>query len=128
MKLLLDTHTFIWWDSQADKLSPEIISLCKDRTNTLYLSVASVWEMQIKTQLRNLTLNMPLDEVIESQRLKNRIQILPIELEHVLTINQLPYLHKDPFDRMLVAQALAEKMIILSKDSDLRKYPVTVIW
>lgn len=128
MKLLLDTHAFIWWDSQADKLSAEVLALCMDRTNSIYLSVASIWEMQIKTRLGNLTLNMPLKDVIEGQRSKNRVRILPIELEHVLTIENLPYLHKDPFDRMLVAQAVWEQMIILSKDPEIKKYPVTVTW
>ncbi|MBK7598943.1 MAG: type II toxin-antitoxin system VapC family toxin [Acidobacteria bacterium] len=128
MKLLLDTHTFIWWDSQPGNLSAKALEFCKDKTNTLIVSVASIWEMQIKAQLGNLTLNMPLAEIIESQRQNNKIQILPVEIEHVLAINQLPLHHKDPFDRILIAQALTENVTLLSKDPEFSKYPVTVIW
>jgi PIN domain nuclease of toxin-antitoxin system len=78
MKLLLDTHAFIWWDSEPAKLSPQALTLCQDRTNSLLLSVASAWEMQIKLQLGKLKLTMPLAEIIESQQQRNNIEILPV--------------------------------------------------
>jgi PIN domain nuclease of toxin-antitoxin system len=80
MKLLLDTHAFIWWDSEPAKLSPQVLSLCQDRQNTLLLSVASVWEMQIKLQMGKLKLALPLAELIESQQQTNNLQILPVLL------------------------------------------------
>lgn len=96
MKLLLDTHTFIWWDSETARLLPHALALCQDRQNVLLLSVVSVWEMQIKLQLGKLRLALPLKEIIE---------ILPVTLAHVLALENLPAYHKDPFDRLLVAQA-----------------------
>lgn len=100
MKFLLDTHTFIWWDSEPAKLSPHALALCQDRHNVFLLSVVSVWEMQIKLQLGKLTLALSLREIIESQRQTNNIEILPITLAHVLALEKLPTHHKDPFDRL----------------------------
>lgn len=103
MKLLLDTHAFIWWDSEPAKPSPQVLSLCQDRQNTLFLSAASVWEMQIKLQMGKLKLTLPLAELIESQQQTNNLQILPVLLTHVLALEHLPAHHKDPFDRLLIA-------------------------
>jgi PIN domain nuclease of toxin-antitoxin system len=86
MKLLLDTHTFIWWDSEPARLLPHALALCQDRQNVLLLSVVSVWEMQIKLQLGKLRLALPLKEIIE---------ILPVTLAHVLALENLPAYHKD---------------------------------
>lgn len=80
MKILLDTHTFIWWDSEIDKLSQVALDLCKDPTNTLFLSAASVWEMQIKLQLGKLKVKILLTELIETQVHTNNLEILPIRL------------------------------------------------
>lgn len=128
MKLLLDTHTFVWWDSEPDKLSPQALVLCQDRQNTLYLSVASIWEMQIKLQLGKLRLALPLKEIVESQRQTNSVEILPITLAHVLALENLPAHHKDPFDRLLVAQAIVEEAVLVSGDPSVAKYPVRVVW
>jgi PIN domain nuclease of toxin-antitoxin system len=128
MKLLLDTHTFIWWDSELDKLSSRVLALCQDQTNILLLSVASVWEMQIKLQLGKMKLALPLAEVIESQRQTNNIDLLPVTLAHVLALQNLPVHHKDPFDRLLVAQANVEGATLLSSDRVFAKYPVKLIW
>lgn len=109
MKLLLDTHTFIWWDSEPARLSPRALALLTERQNTLLLSVISIWEIQIKLQLGKLRLAVPLKEIVESQQQTNNVQILPLTLEHVLALENLPAHHKDPFDRLLVAQAIVEK-------------------
>lgn len=90
MKLLLDTHAFIWWDNEPAKLSPRVLALCQDRANTVLLSVASVWEMQIKFQLGKLKLSLPLAEMIASQKRINNIRMLPIILAHVLALQDLP--------------------------------------
>ena len=128
MKILLDTHAFIWWDSEPDKLSPPALTGCQDRTNTLLLSVASVWEMQIKSQLGKLKLNLPLAEVIEGQRKANNIEILPVMLAHVFALQNLPLHHKDPFDRILIAQANVENVAVVSNDPLFAQYPVKLLW
>ena len=128
MKLLLDTHTFIWWDSEPAKLSPRALALCQDQANTVFLSVASVWEMQIKLQLGKLKLNLPLAEVVESQRQTNNVEVLPVTLTHVLALESLPAHHKDPFDRLLIAQAKVEEAVLVSGDPIFAKYPVQSVW
>lgn len=128
MNLILDTHTFMWWDSAPSQLPKEILRLCHDENNTLILSIASVWEMQIKSQLGKLTLNMPLPDLVASQQELNNIQVLPINLAHVLWLNNLPLHHNDPFDRLLIAQAIVEEAVLLSKDLAFSAYPVKVIW
>ena len=128
MKLLLDTHTFIWWDSAPNKLTPQVLALCQDPANEMLLSVVSVWEMQIKSQLGKLQLNLPLREIIEGQQQTNNIQVLEITLAHVLALTGLPTPHKDPFDRLLVAQANVEDIVLVSRDKIFEQYPVKLLW
>jgi PIN domain nuclease of toxin-antitoxin system len=128
MKLLLDTHAFIWWDSEPEKLSAKVLSLCQNQENTLVLSVVSVWEIQIKNQLGKLNLGTALTEIIENQNKINRIKVLPVNLGHVLYLDKLPNHHKDPFDRLLIAQANTEGFVLLSRDKVFEKYPVKLIW
>lgn len=128
MKLLLDTHTFIWWDLEPERLSPRVLSLCQDANNRMVLSVASVWEMQIKIQLGKLQFPKPLDQMIAEQQETNQIEILPVALEHVLALAELPMLHKDPFDRLIVAQAKTEALTLLSRDPRVAAYGVAVDW
>jgi PIN domain nuclease of toxin-antitoxin system len=128
MKLLLDTHTFLWWDNEPDKLSERALALCRDRSNVLLLSVASVWEMQIKHQAGKLDLSLPLAAMVAGQMETNQIQVLPITIEHVLALEALPNHHKDPFDRLLVAQAVAEEVMLVTRDPLFSRYPVTVVW
>jgi PIN domain nuclease of toxin-antitoxin system len=128
MKVLLDTHAFIWWDSDPTKLSPQACAACEDRTNVVLLSVASAWEMQIKLQLGKLDLRLPLAEVIASQQQTNDIQVLPVALGHVLALQNLPAHHKDPFDRLLIAQANVEEAVLISHDPVFAHYPVKVLW
>ena len=128
MKLLLDSHTFIWWDNDLGKLSPKVLALCQDSANTLLVSVASIWEIQIKLQLGKLTLPLSLSDMVTTQQRVNSIEVVPITLTHALTLDSLTWHHKDPFDRMLVAQANVEEAILLSKDSVFSLYSVAVQW
>ena len=128
MRLLLDTHTFIWWDSEPAKLSPKMLALCQNPDNELILSVASLWEMQIKAQLGKMKLIMPLAHLIESQQKTNNLQLLSVRAPHVLELSSLPSLHKDPFDRLLIAQARIENLRMATQDSIIRDYPVQVVW
>lgn len=102
--------------------------MCQDQENTLILSVASVWEIQIKSQLGKIKLNLPLKELIISQQKINNIVILPIALKHILSLEGLPSHHKDPFDRLLIAQANTESAVLISCDSVFADYPVSLLW
>jgi PIN domain nuclease of toxin-antitoxin system len=127
MKLLLDTHTFIWWDSDPSKLSSRALDLLTDKDNIRLLSVVSLWEIQIKHQLGKLTLNKALREIIASQQ-NNDIEILPINIDHILALDNLPIYHKDPFDRLLIAQANIENAVMISRDAVFANYSVQVEW
>ena len=128
MKALLDTHTFIWWDSNPQRLSRQVLDICQNSENILLVSVASLWEMQIKLQLGKLKLHMPLAELVSAQQQVNKIQILDVKLEHVMALGELPPHHRDPFDRLLIAQTKIEKAILLSRDTIFADYPVKVTW
>ena len=127
MKLLLDTHTFIWWDSEPSKLSQRALELLTDKNNLRLLSVVSLWEMQIKQQLGKLALSKSLAEIIAIQQ-NNFIEILPINVKHVLALDDVPIYHKDPFDRLLIAQANTENAVLISRDSVFAHYSVKVEW
>lgn len=127
MRLLLDTHVFIWWAGQQENLSATALYALKDEANELVLSVASVWEMQIKVQLGKLRLSRPLRELVESQVLTNDLKILPVELAHVLVLDTLPFHHKDPFDRLLIAQSIQEDVTLVSADPEFPAYSVKLL-
>jgi PIN domain nuclease of toxin-antitoxin system len=128
MQLLLDTHSFIWWSINSEKLSLTVQDLLFDRNNRLFLSVASVWEMQIKLQLGKLQLNPSLQELIKNQITINNLEILSIDLAHIWTLATLIHYHKDPFNRLLISQSITEIMPILSIDEIFDRYPVQRIW
>jgi PIN domain nuclease of toxin-antitoxin system len=127
-RYLLDTHSFIWWSINSEKLSLTGQDLLFDRNNRLFLIVASVWEMQIKLQLGKLQLNPSLQELIKNQITINNLEILSIDLAHIWTLATLIHYHKDPFDRLLISQSITEIMPILSIDEIFDLYPVQRIW
>ncbi|TSA59815.1 MAG: type II toxin-antitoxin system VapC family toxin [Sediminibacterium sp.] len=128
MKVLIDTHVFIWLDTQPEKLSKVAIEICQDTNNQLYLSMASIWEMQIKVQLGKLNLNVPLAEMVMVQKQENDLNIIGIELEHIYQLQKLPFFHNDPFDRIIMAQSIIEEMPIVSVDENFKKYDIAVLW
>lgn len=128
MKLLLDTHTFLWFDSEPNKLSSSCRKLLTNENNLLLLSLASIWEIQIKSQIGRLNLRLPLSRLIVQQQQNTGLQILPIALSHVYALQSLPDVHRDPFDRIMVAQAMVEKFPFVSIDSVLDGYPIQRIW
>lgn len=128
MKLLLDTHVFIWWDSEPGKLSARAFELCQDLENQLILSVASLWEIQIKSQLGKIKLKIPLAKLVEGQQNSNGLSLMPVNATHVYALGNLPSVHKDPFDRLIVAQARVESLCLISHDTILKKYPVDIRW
>lgn len=128
MKLLLDTHAFLWINEDSGRLSPTVKDLCSSGEHEYYLSMASPWEMQIKSQLGKLSLAMPVEELVDKNRQENNIQILPIDLPHIAYLRQLPAHHKDPFDRIIIAQALIEGLTVVTVDHAFADYSVPVIW
>ncbi len=128
MKFLLDTHVFIWWDSEPEKLSNRAFELCQAPENQLILSVASLWEIQIKSQLGKIKLNIPLAKLVEGQQNSNGLLLMSVNASHVYALGNLPSVHKDPFDRMIMAQARVESLCLISHDTILKKYPVDIMW
>lgn len=128
MKLLIDTHVFIWLNDAPERLSPNASELCGDRDNELYLSLVSPWEMQIKAALGKLDLDVSIGDMCETQQRVNGLQLLPITLDSISQLDELERIHLDPFDRMLIAQAINEGMTLVSADSIFGRYPVTAIW
>jgi PIN domain nuclease of toxin-antitoxin system len=124
---ILDTHAFIWWDSAPARLSPTALAFLLNPGNTIWLSVGSVWEMVIKQQLGKLTLRLPLRQILDQQQ-SNGIELLPVDGRHVLEVESLPAVHKDPFDRLLVAQVRVEDAVLVSADAIFAHYPVRVLW
>lgn len=128
MKYLLDTHALIWFFSGNPKLSEKVRLLMENEEQTKLISLASVWEMGIKQSKGQLTLALPLEQYIEEKLTFEDYEILPITLKQLAKITMLPFHHNDPFDRLLIAQAITEKIPLLSKDTAFEPYKVEVIW
>lgn len=128
MRYLLDTHAFLWMHWGSGKLSASARSAIADPASEVVVSLASLWELQIKIAKAGLGIAHPLERVLAIEQKENDLRLLPIRPEHVWRLAQLPALHGDPFDRMLVAQALVEDLVLLTKDARLRCYPVRTLW
>ena len=127
MNLLLDTHIFIWSQIALQKISAQKLQAMKDTQNILFLSLASIWEIQIKIQIGKFSFPKPLPEIIIEQQTVNNLQILPITAEHIYELENLPFHHKDPFDRLLIAQTLVENYTIVTDDGNFSAYQVKII-
>jgi PIN domain nuclease of toxin-antitoxin system len=128
MKVLLDTHTFLWWITDSPRLSARAREVIHDSDNELFFSAASGWEIAIKAQLGRLQLPDNLEQFIVEQLALNAILVLPIQLRHALHVYTLPQHHRDPFDRMLVAQSQVENLSLLTADPQITQYEVAIIW
>jgi PIN domain nuclease of toxin-antitoxin system len=128
MRLLLDTHAFLWWVTDDDRLSAQARAAIGTPDNDVFLSAASAWEIITKSRIGRLPLHEPVDGFIGRHLEENAFQPLSISMRHAFELETLPDLHRDPFDRMLVAQALAEQMPLVTGDEAVRAYPVTTIW
>jgi len=128
MKILLDTHAFLWAITEDAQLSVRAREIFTARTSELFLSVASIWEILIKVQLKKLPLTKPVVPFLREQLANNNIHVLPIVLDHVARLEDLPVHHRDPFDRILVAQSMEEGWPLLSADPLLVRYPTELIW
>ena len=127
MRILIDTHIWLWWINTPHRLSTEHVALLSDPSHTIYLSAASVWEVVIKHARGRLHLPSPPLEFVPSRMTRDRITGLTIEFAHVLQVAHLPLHHQDPFDRVIIAQAQVEGMPILTADRQFARYDVEVI-
>lgn len=127
MRCLLDSHAFLWFlqgDSRLGQRAREVIS---EIENEILLSIASLWEIAIKISLEKLELDRPFSD-LSRQLSINEIGLLGIEPRHLVILTDLPFHHRDPFDRLIIAQAISEGLPVLSGDDDFRKYPVQIVW
>jgi PIN domain nuclease of toxin-antitoxin system len=128
MNLLLDTCTFLWIVTDAPELSESARELFQDPTNAVYLSSVSAWEIAVKYLLGRLPLPEAPERFVGPMRSRHGIEPLPLEEEAALMLPRLPELHKDPFDRMLVCQALTHQLVLLTPDALIRQYPARTVW
>jgi PIN domain nuclease of toxin-antitoxin system len=128
MNLLLDTHAFLWFWWDDPRLSDDAKTAIIEPTNRKLISVASCWEVAIKVSLRKLELGVPYRGFLEQQMLRNNFELLPIGHDHLACLVDLPFHHRDPFDRMLVVQARWDDMPIVSADPQLDPYSIHRIW
>ena len=127
MNLLLDTHSLIWFINGDEQLPVKSRDLIKNLNNNCFISIASIWEVAIKISLRKLDLNGGFEE-ISKIILKYQFELLPVTIDHVAEILGLQFFHRDPFDRLLIAQSIVEKIPIITKDSIFEKYRIELIW
>src|SRR5438132_5840761 len=127
MRLLLDTHTFLWFVEDSPRLSTNARRLLESEVDLL-ISLGSLWEMAIKVSIGKLTLTQSFELFIPDQLVKNEIELLPLTVEHLALVSALPLHHRDPFDRLLVAQALVERMPIVSVDEKFDAYGIERVW
>jgi len=127
MKFLLDTHAFLWFVAGDERLSRKARRALEADDAELVLSAASVWEMAIKSSLGRLTLPAPL-EVYVAEKVAGGFRILPVEWQHAAAVEKLPAYHRDPFDRLLATQAMAENLTLVTADAAFHSYGVKVLW
>ena len=128
MRLLLDTHTFLWFILDHPNLSIYAKSLIEDSDNEVLVSIVSFWEMAIKVSLGKLDLPVPFNDLIPAQIIANDMIMLPIVIPHLHRVVRLPFHHRDPFDRLLIAQCIVEGLPIISRDGEFEAYPIQQLW
>ena len=129
MKFLLDTHVFLWWINADKRISDKIISIISDVNNDIFLSSASCWEVVIKSKIGKLSISeASVPDFINRQIIDNQIIPLAIDSGHALNVYNLPDYHRDPFDKIIISQAIIEELPIITADNLFSKYPVKIIW
>jgi len=127
MAALLDTHTFLWFVSGDKQLPEKIKNKILDINEPCYISIASLWEITIKIQIGKLKIDISIEDLFKYAD-RNQIEIVQITAEHLLVLASLPQHHNDPFDRLIVSQAISENMTLYSKDKGLKKYKIKQEW
>ena len=126
--VLLDTHAFLWFVSADPRLGEKAESLIGDPRITKHISIASVWEIAVKTQLKKLTLGTDYDSFVREFITDRELELVPIELGHLSVVASLPLHHRDPFDRLIIAQSIALDLPVLTRDSSYADYEIEVVW
>ena len=127
-RFLLDTHSFLWWVEDSPNLSETARGVIRARENEIFLSLASVWELAIKVSLEKLVLAVSFEKFLTENLTSNNFHLFPIDLSHIVSVSTLPFHHMDPFDRLLVAQALKDNLPIVSADGMLDLYGIVRFW
>ncbi|MEG4319045.1 MULTISPECIES: type II toxin-antitoxin system VapC family toxin [unclassified Microcoleus] len=128
MRLLLDTHTFIWYVTDNPRLSANVKLLIEDENNEKLVSMASIWEMAIKHSIGRLNFSLPFMEFVRQQLSVSNIGLLEINLSHIEVVASLPLHHRDPFDRLIIAQSMAQQIPVLSVDAIFDDYAIARVW
>ena len=128
MRLLLDTHVLLWWHDQPARLTDTAYGAINDLGNDVFLSVVNGWEIQIKAQLGKLTLSKPLSVILQEEQATNGFRVPPVTLDHVYALDSFPLHHRDPFDRLLIAQAHQEGLILVTHNPKLSAYSIALLW
>ena len=128
MRLVLDTHVLLWWIDGDPRISDRAQALISDADNTVSVSVASVWEIAIKAGLGQLEVPPDLRGYLRRQLARNDFELLPVLFEHAVAVRDLPLHHRDPFDRLLIAQARIERLNLVSRDARMKAYEIDVLW
>ena len=128
MRLLLDSHVFLWAIQSPEELSETALAALQDTSNDLYVSLATLWELQIKSDLGKLILSKLLPQMISEEVEAGRMSVLPIMPDHIYALSSLPHHHRDPFDRLLIAQAQVEGATLVTKDHLIALYSLSTLW
>jgi PIN domain nuclease of toxin-antitoxin system len=128
MNYLLDTHTFLWFLEGNSNLSEKARTIIENPENNNFISIASIWEVAVKMSIGKLRLDIKIED-LKTEILRNNFEILPLDFEHIIELSRLKEIHKDPFDRIIISQAVSEKLVILSKDANFSIYKnVKTLW
>jgi len=127
MDIILDTQTFIWFCEGDEKLPNKVRDIISNKENNIKVSITSLWEMTIKMSIEKLVLSFSITEIMNLV-FENGFKVLPIEAKHLISLFDLKYFHRDPFDRMIIAQSISENIPVISSDGIFKEYPVQVIW
>ena len=127
MRFLLDTHVLLWWIDDDPRMSGRSVSLIS-HADTVLVSIASVWEIAIKAGLGQLEVPPDLRRYLVRQLARNEFELLPVLFEHAVAVRDLPLHHRDPFDRLLIAQSLTERLVLISHDARMKAYAIEVLW
>lgn len=128
MNLLLDSNVFVFIVQQPDRLPSRARAAIVDPANTRYLSLATPWELQIKSSLQKFDFEKPIREIVQRELNTGTVQLLAITLDHIDALSRLPNHHRDPFDRLLIAQAISEGLTLVTSDENIHRYPVQCLW
>lgn len=128
MRLLLDTNIFVFLRQNLQAIPPRTLAILADPGNERFLSLVTPWELQIKASIGKFVLGQPIRDMVQFEIARGAMTLLPITLDHIDALSLLPDHHRDPFDRLLIAQAIDEDLTLVTSDQQIAKYPVTVLW